>query len=137
MHRIIKTHLKKFLHSKDLEENDPSRQFELFVNYCIVSRFFSGKFDILEVTTSDEDAGIDGVAIIADGELITTSDEIESLFKSHKKSIEIDIVFIQSKTSESFEKKEIVSFGEGVFDFSSEDPEFPQDDTLSESSKIF
>lgn len=137
MHRIIKTHLKKFLHSKGLEENNPSKQFELFSNYCIVSRFFSGKFDILDVTTSDEDAGIDGIAIVADGELITTSDEIESLFQSHKKSIEIDVVFIQSKTSEFFEKKEIISFGEGVFDFLSEESEFPQDDTLTESSKIF
>lgn len=137
MHRIVKTHLKKFLENKGIEESNISKQFEFFVNYCIVSRFFSGKFDVSDITTSDEDAGIDGIAIIADGELITTVEEIEALFKTHRKSIEIDIIFIQSKTSDSFEKKEIINFGEGVFDFSSEDSEFPQDDTLKESAEIF
>ena len=137
MHRIIKTHLKKFLESKGIEESDVSKQFEMFVNYCVVSRFFSGNFDISDVTTTDEDAGIDGIAIIADGELITTIEEISSLFETHRRSIEIDIVFIQSKTSESFEKKEIISFGEGVFDFACEESEFPHDDILTETKKIF
>lgn len=137
MHRIIKTHLKKFLESKGIEEPDISKQFEMFVNYCIISRYFSGKFDVSDVTTSGDDAGIDGIAIIADGELITTLEEIESLFQTHKRSIEIDIVFIQSKTSESFQKKEMITFSEGVFDFSSDESEFPQDEILAEARKVF
>jgi len=137
MHRIIKTHLNKFLSEKGIEEKDQSKQFELFVNHCVVSRFFSGKFDVRDITTTDEDAGIDGIAIIADGEQISTEEEIDALFASHKRSIEIEFVFIQSKTSDKFEKKEITNFGDGVFDFSSEEPEFPHDDILSEASKIF
>lgn len=137
MHRIIKTHLNKFLSEKGIDESDISKQFEYFVNYCIVSRFFSGKFDVLDITTSDEDAGIDGIAVIADGELITTVDEIDALFSSHKRSVEIEFVYIQAKTSEKFEKKEITNFGDGVFDFSDEDPHFPHDDILTEAKKIF
>ncbi|MBO2566350.1 AIPR family protein [Shewanella algae] len=137
MHRIIKTHLNKFLSEKGIEEHDISKQFEYFVNYCVVSRFFSGKFDVFDITTSDEDAGIDGVAVIADGELITTVDEIDALFSSHKRSIEIEFVFIQTKTSDKFEKKEITNFGDGVFDFSDEKPEFPHDEILTEANKIF
>ncbi|AWL12133.1 hypothetical protein HMF8227_01660 [Saliniradius amylolyticus] len=137
MHRIIKTHLRKFLSEKGIEEADVSKQFEYFVNYCVISRFFSGKFDVYDVTTSDEDAGIDGVAVIADGELITTVDEIESLFASHKRSVEIEFVYIQAKTSDKFEKKEITSFGDGVYDFSDQEPEYPHDDILTESKKIF
>lgn len=137
MHRIIKTHLKKYLESKGIEETNIHKQFEMFVNYCVVSRFFAGKFEISDITTTDDDAGIDGIAIIADGELITTYEEIESLFQTHKRSIEIDIIFVQSKTSESFEKKEMISFGEGVFDFASDESEFPQDEILTEASGIF
>ena len=137
MHRIIKTHLNKFLSEKGIEEHDTSKQFEYFVNYCVVSRFFSGKFDVFDITTGDEDAGIDGIAVIADGELITTVDEIEALFSSHKRSIEIEFVYIQAKTSDKFEKKEITNFGDGVFDFSDEEPEFPHDDILTEANKIF
>lgn len=40
MHRIVETHLKKFLSEKGIEEKDLSKQFELFVNHCVVSRFF-------------------------------------------------------------------------------------------------
>lgn len=137
MHRIIKTHLNKFISDKGIVEKNTSKEFEYFVNYCVVSRYFTGKFDIEDITTDDEDAGIDGIAIIADGELITTEEEIISLFSTHKRSVEIDILFIQSKTSENFEKKEMINFGEGVFDFSSEEPEFPHDGTLKEASKIF
>lgn len=137
MHRIIKTHLNKFILDKGIEDITVSKQFEMFVNYCIVSRYFTGKFDVHDITTSDDDAGIDGVAIIADGELITTIDEIETLFSSHKRSVEIEMVFIQSKTSEAFEKKEITNFGEGVYDFSCEESEFPHDEILSESKAIF
>ncbi len=67
MHRIVQTHLKKFLSEKGIEEKDLAKQFELFVNHCIVSRSFTGKFDVHDITTTDEDAGIDGIAIIADG----------------------------------------------------------------------
>lgn len=137
MHRIIQTHLKKFATEKELLDLNAEHQFEMFANHCLISRFYSGKFDIRDVTTDEDDAGIDGVAIIADSEIITTVDEIEALFKSHKRSIEIDFVFIQSKTSESFEKKEITNFGEGVFDFSCDESEFPQDDVLSEARRIF
>jgi len=137
MHRIIKTHLKKFIADKGIVEANISKQFEMFVNYCLISRYFTGKFDVVDITTTDEDAGIDGIAIIADGELVTTMEEVEALFSSHKRSIEIEMVFIQSKTSEAFEKKEMTNFGEGVFDFSCEESEFPHDEVLSEASKMF
>lgn len=137
MHRIISTHLKKFISEKGINEKKESAQFELFVNHCIISRSYTGKFDVSDVSTSGDDAGIDGIAIIADGELITTCEEITSLFKSHRRSIEIEFIFIQSKTSEKFEKKEITNFGDGIYDFSSEKPELPHDDVLSEARKIF
>lgn len=137
MHRIVQTHLKKFLSEKGIEEKELTKQFELFVNHCVVSRFFTGKFDVQEITTTDEDAGIDGIAIIADGELVTTEEEVKALFSSHKRSIEVEFLFIQSKTSDKFEKKEITNFGDGVFDFANDSPEFPHDDMLTEASKIF
>ncbi|MGP9766673.1 AIPR family protein [Halomonas sp. AOP13-D3-9] len=90
-----------------------------------------------DVTTTDEDAGIDGVAVIADGELITTEEEAKALFESHKRSVEIEFLFIQSKTSDKFEKKEMTSFGEGVYDFSNDSSEYPHDEMLTEVKRIF
>jgi AIPR protein len=137
MHRIISSHLKTFSNEHEIESMEEQKRFEYFVNYCVASKFYSGRIDPSDITTSDDDAGIDGIIIIADGELVTTEEEINSIFESHKRNIEVEFIFIQSKTSEKLEKKEITNFGVGVYDFLSERPEFPHDDVLSEAHKVF
>ena len=137
MHRIISSHLKTFSKEHEIEFLDETKRFEHFVNYCVASKYYSGRVDTSDITTSDEDASIDGIIIIADGELIRTEEEITFIFDSHKRNIEIDFIFIQSKTSEKFEKKEITSFGDGVYDFLSEKPAYPHDEALSEAHKVF
>jgi len=137
MHRIISSHLKTFSKEYEIEFMDEQKRFEHFVNYCVASKFYSGRIGSSDLTTSDDDAGIDGVIIIADGELVTTEEEINCIFESHKRNVEIDFIFIQSKTSEKFEKKEITNFGDGVYDFLSEEPSFPHDDVLIEAHKVF
>jgi AIPR protein len=137
MHRIISSHLKTFSKEHEIEFMDEQKRFENFVNYCVASKYYSGRIDPSDITTSDVDAGIDGIIVIADGELVTTEEEVNLIFESHKRNIEVDFIFIQSKTSEKFEKKEITNFGDGVYDFLSEDPVLPHDDVLSEAHKIF
>ena len=137
MHRIISSHLKTFSKEHEIESIDESKRFEHFVNYCVASKYYSGRIDSSDITTSDDDMGIDGIIIIADGELVTTEEEISSIFESHKRNIEIDFIFIQSKNSEKFEKKEITNFGDGVLYFLSEESDFSNDDVLSEAQKVF
>ncbi len=137
MHRIISSHLKTFSKEHEIESMDEQKRFEHFVNYCVASKYYSGRIDTSEITTNDNDAGIDGIIVIADGELVTTEEEINSIFESHKRNVEIEFIFIQSKTSEKFEKKEITNFGDGIYDFLSEEPSFPHDDVLAEAHKVF
>ncbi len=137
MHRIISSHLTTFSKEHDIEFMEEQKRFEYFVNYCIASKFYSGRIDPSDITTSDNDAGIDGIIIIADGELVTTEEEINSIFESHKRNLEVEFIFIQSKTSEKFKKKEITNFGDGVYDFLNEEPSFPHDEVLSEAHKVF
>jgi hypothetical protein len=83
MHRIISSHLKTFSKEHGIEFMDEAKRFEHFVNYCIASKYYSGRIDSTDITTSDEDPGIDGVIIIADGELVITqvkSKKYRSLF---------------------------------------------------------
>lgn len=137
MHRIIASHLKTFPKEHEIESSKETERFEHFVNYCIASKYYSGRIDTSDITTGEDDAGIDGIIIIADGELITTEEEINDVFESHKRNIEIDFIFVQAKTSEKFEKNQITNFSEGVYDFLSEEPELPHGDLLSEAHKIF
>jgi len=137
MHRIILSHLNQFVKEQSLEGLDETKQFERFSNFCIVSKFYPTRFDIETVTSEEDDCGIDGIAFIIDNELITTSEEIEKVFKKPKKNITVDIIFIQSKTSENFNRGDILKFGTGVLDFLNDQPNLPQGEFIENSKKLF
>lgn len=66
------------------------------------------------------EVGIDGVAIIVNDILVTTMSEIEELFKVGETDISVSFVFVQSKTSESFDSSEMTQFFAAVNDFLSD-----------------
>lgn len=66
MHRITKTHLESFVKSHGFEQLDESKQFELFVNYSVLAGRLVNTYELDDVTSSETDDGIDGVAIIID-----------------------------------------------------------------------
>jgi AIPR protein len=137
MHKIVSSHLKRFVIEQSLSGIDESKQFERFSNFSIVYKFYPTRFDINAVTSEDDDCGIDGIAFIIDGELATTPDEAESIFKRPKKNIIVDIIFVQSKRSEKFDRGEILKFGDGVSDFLSSSPNLPQGEFIQNSKDLF
>ncbi len=137
MHIILENHTNKL--SSDFEHQDlsESKKFEMFCNYCCISKHFLGRFDPLDVTTDEDDASIDGLAIIIDGDLIRTQDDALEIFKTHKTNLSAEIVFIQAKTGESFRKDEISNFKMGVEDYLSLNPKLPNGKLNKESIEIF
>ena len=138
MHRIIEGYLATFCEdnfiSSKLEE---SSKFERFVNYCVLRSVVAEEFDIENITTDSVDAGIDGLCFLIDGEVATTFDEAEALLKRPKNTMSVDIFFIQAKTCESYERGEILKFGDGVKDFIQDHPLLPHGDILKEQKRIF
>lgn len=98
MHRIIKSNLKTFceehLISTAIEE---TKQFECFVNYCIVRDAYGDDFDAWDITSEEDDAGIDGIAFLIDKELVTSLDEAKTIFQRRKKNIDVDIFLYKQK----------------------------------------
>lgn len=138
MHRIIKSNLKTFCEEHSISEIlEESKQFEYFVNFCIIHEVYGDDFDVWNVTSADDDQGIDGIAFLIDGELVTTYDEAMSAFSRHKRDIQVDIYFIQAKTSESFNRGEILKFGDGVEDFSKDISSLPQGEFIKSQKYIF
>lgn len=138
MHIILQNNISEM---KDIFSYDEvyteSKLFEFLCNYCILSKFFFGRFDPKDITSEDDDASIDGIAFIIDGELITTVDDAEVLFKTHKSNLPVDIIFSQSKSGEKFRKEEISNFKMGLEDFLSLDPKLPNGAFNLEAIKIF
>lgn len=119
------------------EAIDISKKFELFSNFCIIKARSAEDFEADSITSDSIDAGIDGICFIIDGEIATTLDEAEQLLMRPKNSFFVDIFFMQSKTSESYDRGEILKFGDGVEDFVQNESHLPHGEFLKEQKKIF
>ena len=137
MHKIVSSHLNNFVKEHSIESLPEEKQFEYFCNYCIVNQYYPARFDIDKVTTEEDDSGIDGIAFIIDGELTLTIDEVRKIFSKPKRNIEVSILFIQAKRSESFKRGDILKFGDGVIDFFRDIPNLPKGELLLSGKEIF
>ena len=91
--------MEAFLVSQEIEEVDQSKQFEMFAAYCAVEQHYNDIYDLADIITAEgEDCGIDAVAIIVNGTMVTSTDEIDDLIDLNKYLSEINIIFIQAKT---------------------------------------
>lgn len=138
MHRIIAGYLKTFCEDNVICQSLPeSKKFELFANYCVIRSFYPESFAPDSITSDEVDGGIDGICYIIDGEIATTVDDAACILGRPKRNIPVDIYFIQSKTSDTYNRGEILKFGDGVKDFISDEPTLPQGDFLREQRAIF
>jgi len=117
MDRITKSLIAEMLANQELISEGDSRDFEKLVNYCVVSNEYSKTFEIDYITVGEGgDTGIDGIAIIVNGQLIENKEEIDDLLERNN-SLEVVYVFVQSKTSSNFNSGELNTFIFGVKDF--------------------
>lgn len=119
--RITEGFLSEFSNSHNLDMLEQSARFEHFANFCALSAE-SGEFeiDIQEMHTGDATQGIDGIAIEVNGNIIESINDIEALIKQNKK-LDVKFVFVQAKTSDSFDNTEIGNFLSFVGTFFSDD----------------
>ncbi|MWV15670.1 AIPR family protein [Pseudomonas sp. L-22-4S-12] len=137
MHRIISSHLKTFTKSLGLECLPQDEQFENFSNFSILySRCPSG-FELEDVTTGAGDDGIDGLAIIIDEELVISDEDAKSAFSKDKKNHDVEAVFIQSKTTDSFDLGDFLKFKEAVIRFITEEHYTAPDSIQQNARAIF
>jgi hypothetical protein len=126
MHLILEEHVKDLVEDFDIDKShNMPKLFEFFCNYCVLSKKYLGRFNPVDITTEEDDASIDGIAILIDGELITTLDDAENIFKSHKRNLFVEFIFTQIKSGESFKKDDISNFSLGLNDFLSLNPSLP------------
>lgn len=137
MHIILKNHVEELAQDFEYEDLNVSKKFERFCNYCVTSKHYFGRFSPADVTADEDDASIDGLAILIDGDLITTVDDAIEVFKTHKTNLPVDIIFSQVKSGEQFKKDEIANFKMGLEDFLSLDPKLPNGKFNTEALEIF
>lgn len=138
MDRITKGYMSNFALSQEIRDtSNECHLFELFSCYCVLSREYSESFDLTDIITGGGgDGGIDGVAIIANNVLIHSPEEFDDLVEQTRVISDLKFVFIQAKTSSSFNGGDIATFGFGVQDLFKEQPGLVQNTEIREKTAI-
>lgn len=137
LHRIVKSHLDSFAHEKGLEHESEARQFEKFCNYCLLDPRLSGSPDVDDVTTEDDDDGTDGIALIINEELAQSVEDAQAVLGKDKRSNDADIIFIQSKRSDSLDLGEFLKFSRSITSFVSDENYLPASELQREVRAAF
>lgn len=114
---IITTNcFEKFLKEQNISGGKRDKQFEMFINYICLSTKNLSNFSLVNTCVGNgADAGMDGIAICVNNRFISNKSELDTILDLEME-FSVEFFFIQAKTSDSFECKEISSFGDGVAD---------------------
>ncbi len=136
MDRITETLVAEFAVEYDLTNEPAADQFEHFANLAVVASEYHDSFSPDDVHVGkDSNPGIDGLAVIVNGSLVTEEDEVSDLVETNK-YLEVTFLFVQAKTSSNFDGGEIGSFIEAVRDFFRPAPRLLRGADLSAKAKI-
>lgn len=123
--RIIAAYLADFITEFGLRDLTEAGAFEYFVNYCVVSKHHPDSFDPDDVAVGGSgDLGIDGLGILVNDHLVSSREDVDHLKKALRR-LDVQFIFVQSKTSPHFEATDIGTVIAGVRQFFS--PALPLD----------
>lgn len=131
MDSITKSHLKSFIEkigfSANIKEAD---QFEYFVTYSILSHEVNSiisKNDLENISTGKA-KGIDAIAFCINDKIIFNNEEIDNF---DGQTLNVDVYFLQAKTSEGFSDSEAANFLDVVLDFFYDTPAYNINELVS------
>lgn len=136
MHRVVKSHLSDFQSKFSIDWSE-AKSFEAFVNYSAFRTLCADSVDPKDLVYDGDDPGIDGTMIFLDDVFVSSKDEVEDFLESRRRDIDATIVFVQAKSGESWDKKEITTFQSAVQDFLSDDHAYPHSDYMTSAKEVF
>lgn len=137
MDRVTKSYLDEFRSEQSLASGlSESDLFELFADYCVVSLAHEEEFDTQDVRVGGEgDLGLDGLAIIVNGVLISSVEEASDLLDING-FLDVKFIFVQAKTSSNFSGEQIMTFFDGVDEFFAEGPTLPVSEPVQAAREV-
>ncbi len=132
MDRISESLLNEFSGEQDITSLQEDKRFEHFASFLVVRRHYSDTFDTNEIVTGDGgDTGIDGIAVIVNGSMVTDVDD-----ELPDGSLDAIFIFVQAETSPHFDAAKMGTFGFGVQDFFGEAPKLKRNQRVGELAAI-
>ncbi|HAO05535.1 MAG TPA: AIPR protein [Chryseobacterium sp.] len=136
MDRITESLISELLANLEIISEGESKDFEKLANYSVVSNEYNKTFDVEAITVGEgNDTGIDGIAIIVNGQLVESTDEVDDLLEKNN-FLEIEYILVQSKISSNFDSSELNTFIFGVLDFFSIKPKLVRNDDIKKFAEV-
>lgn len=136
MDRITKSYLDAFRTEQSLSAISDAEAFELFADYCVVSEIYDEEFDVDDIHVGGgNDLGLDGIAAIVNGALVTSVDEVADLVNVNG-VLDVMFALIQAKTASNFSGDELMSFFDGAVEFFAETPTLPTNDRIAAARQV-
>jgi AIPR protein len=132
---VTQSLLKEFSESQKIDGLAQADQFEAFVNYIVVADIYPEEFDFSVVATGPGEFGIDGIAIIVNDAIVDDEEQLEDII-AHSPVLQVQFLFIQAKTSASFDSGSMAKFFHAVLDFFKEEASFNQSERILELQRI-
>ncbi|MEP7153195.1 MAG: AIPR family protein [Nitrospira sp.] len=136
MDRITSALLAEFSQDNGIQSLPEDTRFERFASYLVVSPHLADSFDTADIATgAGSDTGIDAIAIVVNGTLVTDQELVKELVETNG-YLDVTFIFVQAERSSSFEGSKIGTFGYGVMDFFKEKPTLPRNEQVAEAAAI-
>lgn len=136
MDKITKSLLDSFATAYEYNSFEEEVQFELFASYLCILNDYNDDFDPEETLTGGgQDIGIDAVAVLVNGSIVTDLDQIDEAVTQNG-YIDATFILVQAKRSPNFDGAEISNFCLGVKQFFSDNLALPANDKIKEYRTI-
>lgn len=120
MNPVIQAQLREFAKSHSITVEPVEKQFEIYAIFAILSGLLGENIDSYDAHLAGDEFGVDGIAIIIQGELVRNKQEAEEKL-SAVKNPSVEFIFFQAKTSTSYDYGDISKFFDAVSGFFSGD----------------
>lgn len=133
---ILKNFLANFSEQNEYAELSEDEQFEKFSNFNVVSKLYPRELDVDDLSTGGgDDLAIDGAAIIVNGSIVTSEEEIDFL-RERNGSLDVIFALIQSKNSSKFKGDHVGNFIFGVKSLFDDEPSIPENEKIAKIRKL-
>lgn len=133
MDRVTESLLDEFSVERTISTLDEDTRFEHFVSFITIGRHFSESFDTEDVLVG-EATGIDAIATIVNGTLVTDVEALEELDSANE--WDVTFVFVQADRGASFDTSKVGNFNFAVVDFFREQPTLPRNAEVVAAAEI-
>lgn len=134
--QISKALVEEYLAGAGMSSTGEAEDFERFATFVVVSPQIDAAIDYQNVMTgSGGDTGVDSIAIIVNGELVTDPDEINTL-ASAGATLDVNYIFVQTDTATSFSTSKIGQIAYGVKDFFAERPALTRNSVVENAGEV-